>query len=137
MFNKLLANLPFNPSLVSQIAFYGQRLKQESSIRRLGFAFVVLAVAVQLFAVVSPPQPSLAASTNDIVYGGLTGSDPKADLLTILQDNSDGHNSGFQALYQSFNITAQDIQNSQLQTINSSDHTLYSLGRTPHSALDQ
>jgi uncharacterized repeat protein (TIGR01451 family) len=137
MFNKLLANLPFNPSLVTQISFYGKRVKQESSIRRLGFIFVALTLAVQVFAVISPAQPSLAASTNDIIYGGFNGSNPKANLLAIYDDNSDGHNTGFQALYQSFGISRQDIVNSQLETINSGDHTLYSLGRTPHSALDQ
>jgi len=137
MFNKLLANLPFNPSLVTQISFYGQRLKRESSIRRLGFVFVALAVAVQIFAIASPPQASLAASTNDIIFGGFHGTDPKANLLRIYDANSDGHNTGFQALYTSFSITRQDIVNSQLSTINSSDHTLYSLGRNPHSALDQ
>ena len=70
MFNKLLANLPYNPSLIAQISFYGKRLRQESSVRRLGFIFVTLAIIVQLFAVISPPQSSLAVSNNDLVNGG-------------------------------------------------------------------
>src|SRR5580704_3596456 len=100
MFNKLLANLPFNPSLVTQISFYGKRLKQESSVRRLGFGFVALALAIQIFAVVAPPQASVQASSNDIISGGFNGSDPKANLINIVfTDNSDGVHTGYQALY--------------------------------------
>ena len=72
MFNKLLKNLPFNPSLINQVSFYAKRLRQESSIRRLGFLFIALTFAVQLFAVVAPPQASVQASGNDLIEGGVT-----------------------------------------------------------------
>src|SRR5437763_1435221 len=71
MFNKLLSNLPFNPSLINQVSFYAKRLKHESSVRRLGFILVALTMVLQLFAVLSPAQPSLAESPNDIVRGGV------------------------------------------------------------------
>lgn len=70
-FNKLLSNLPFTPGLIGQVSFYAKRLHQEASVRRLGVMFVMLAMAIQVFAVIAPPQPSLAASSNDLVFGGV------------------------------------------------------------------
>ena len=67
MFKKLLSNLPFNPSLIGQVSFYAKRMHQETAIRRVGLIFVLLAFFVQFFAVISPPEPSLAASGNDII----------------------------------------------------------------------
>ena len=72
MFEKLLSNLPSNPRLVKEMGFYAKRMRQEQSLRRLGLVFVVLAFFVQFFAVISPPQPSLAASTNDMINGGFS-----------------------------------------------------------------
>lgn len=91
--NRLLSNLPFNPSLINQVGFYSKRLKQETSVRRIGFAFMALTFFVQLFAVVAPPQPSLAQDVNnDIIRGGfqtkdqaiLMCIDPQRDFSTIL-----------------------------------------------------
>lgn len=70
MFKKLLGNLPFNPSLINQLSFYAQRVKRESTVRRTGFILLALTMVVQFFAVLSPPQSSLAESDNDLVRGG-------------------------------------------------------------------
>lgn len=72
MYKKLLSNLPYNPSLIGQVSFYAKRLRTEEKIRRLGMVFVVLAFVVQLFAFLSQPESSLAASDNDILRGGFT-----------------------------------------------------------------
>lgn len=70
MFKKLLSNLPFNPSLITQVSFYAKRVHAEASVRRLGVAFMALALVVQMFAVISPAEPTLAESTNDVLRGG-------------------------------------------------------------------
>lgn len=72
MFKKLLTNLPFNPSLLGQVNFYTQRLRNEAFVRGAGLTTLLLALIIQTFAVISPPQHSLAKSPNDIVYGGFT-----------------------------------------------------------------
>src|SRR3989344_1138885 len=92
MFKKLVSNLPFNPSLINQVSFYAKRLHQETSIRRIGFVFIALAMAVQVFAVMAPPQPSLARVGNDIIPGGFHSHEEAVnhcnansyDLSTIL-----------------------------------------------------
>lgn len=71
MFRKLVSGLPFSPALVSSLGFYARRLKKEEATRRLGLIFTALALVVQSFAVFSPPEPANAASSNDIIYGGV------------------------------------------------------------------
>lgn len=71
MFKKIVSNLSFSPALVGQLGFYAKRLKKEETTRRLGLIFVALALVVQALAVFQPPESANAASSNDMVYGGL------------------------------------------------------------------
>lgn len=71
MFNKIVSTLAFNPSSISQLSFYAGRLRQEESVRRLGMIMIVLSMFVQVFAALAPPEKSLAASNNDVIYGGV------------------------------------------------------------------
>lgn len=72
MFKDLLSNLPHNPHLRADILFYSERLRQESGVRLIGFAFLVLAMLVQLSAAAYHPQKTLAAFPSD---NGLTPAD--------------------------------------------------------------
>lgn len=124
MFKKLLSNLPFNPSLIHQVSFYTQRMKQESKIRRTAFIFMALTMVVQFFAVISPPQPTLASSGNDIIPGGFSS---KTSAVTYCNQNS----YDFRVILQRFGITCADLSASATQTIRSTDYNrkLLSLGR--------
>lgn len=96
-FRKLISNLPFNPSLVGQVAFYAKRAKQESSLRRTGFAFVAFAMVIQMIAVISPPQRSMAASPDHI----LDGISSRQDILAAW----DRPGSDIPAIYGKFGVT--------------------------------
>lgn len=95
MFRKLVSGLPFSPALVGSLGFYAKRLKKEEATRRLGLIFTALALVVQSFAVFSPPEPANAASSNDLIYGGITTlqevlavyDDPTKDFKKILNYN--------------------------------------------------
>lgn len=100
MFKKLVANLPFNPSLITQVGFYTERLKQERSIRRLSFLFIIVAMFIQMFAVIVPPEKSLAASANHIINGLKT----RSDILSAW-DGGD-----VSAIYGAFGVTRADIE---------------------------
>ena len=71
MFRKIVSNLSFSPALVGQLGFYAKRLKKEEATRRLGLVFVALALVVQCLTVFQPPESANAASSNDLVPGGL------------------------------------------------------------------
>lgn len=123
MLNKLLSNLPFNPSLINQVLFYGQRLKKEDSIRRLGFIFASLALVIQVFAVISPPQPSLASSSNDLVDGGVSSAQ---DAANNCKSNTD-HYGDILAYY---DISCNKVASASTVSLNSRDYNsrLYSVG---------
>src|SRR3989344_6245441 len=124
MFKRLLSNLPYNPSLIGQVSFYAKRLRKESSIRRLGFGFIAAAMLVQVFAFISPPQPTLARSGNDLIDGGF-GS--QAQAVGVCQGNV----GNFQDIAGYFNISCDNIAAASTVTIRSNDFggQLFSMGR--------
>jgi hypothetical protein len=122
MFKKLISNLPFNPGLIDQVSFYAKRLKHDAFIRRIGFMLVALTVLVQIFAVLEPPQRSLASSPDYIINGLKT----KQDVLR----NWDDPGSDVQAIYSRFGVTRDMIVNlSQIVHIRSTDDDLWTIGR--------
>lgn len=134
MFRKLVSNLPFNPSLVNQLSFYAKRMHQEAALRRLGVFLVALALIVQLFAVASPPEKTLARVGNDVIPGGAVGGDDLAkqgSLVTYCQSNK----YEFATILAHFQINCNDLFFGQVQTIRSTDYgnQLYSMGRAPYS----
>lgn len=69
MFRKLVSSLPFSPALVGQLGFYARRLSTEQTTRRLGLIFTVLALSVQTFALIKPPEQTIAATpTNACIF---------------------------------------------------------------------
>ena len=126
MFKKLLSNLPFNPSLITQVSFYAKRMRQETVTRRAGFMFMALTMVVQFFAVIVPPQPSLASSGNDIIPGGITSKQNAVDWCT---DNGE-----IQGIFAHFGVSCQAISDSVEVTVNTRDYNsqMYSLGRYPY-----
>lgn len=101
MFRKLVSNLPFNPSLVGQVSFYAKRIHQEASLRRMGFVLVAIAMFIQMFAVIAPPEKSLAASDNHIINGLKT----RSDILAAW----DRSGSDIPAIYGKFGVSRDDI----------------------------
>ena len=126
-FKRLLSNLPFNPSLIGKVSFYSKRLRQEASIRRLGFAFIALAMFVQTIAVISPPQSSIAQSDNDLISGGFGSTGQAVDIC----NNNVG---GFRDIAAHFGISCGNIASASTVTIRSNDYDgkLYSMGRLPY-----
>lgn len=125
MYKKLLSNLAFNPSLIGQVSFYSQRLHRETIVRRSGLLLLVLAMVIQMFAVISPPQSSLQASPNtDLLNGGFSN---KAEAVNHCRKNTQD----FKQIMNHFGITCESISNAEVTSISPRDHNgkLYSMGR--------
>ncbi len=124
MFKKLLSNLPFNPSLIGQVSFYAKRLHRESVARRAGFVAMALALVLQMFAVISPPQPSLASSSSDLITGGF--SKQSEAVTSCKQDERD-----YKKILAHYGITCQDVADAHNTTIAPRDYDskLHSMGR--------
>jgi len=127
MFNRLVANLPFNPSLINQVGFYSKRLRQETSIRRLGFMFMALTFLVQLFAVMAPPEASFAKPPNDVIPNGFA---TQGEAVNHCNRN----NYGFKQILNHFQINCEDLYFGSVETIsvNAYNGNLFSMGRIPY-----
>lgn len=134
MFRKLISNLPFNPSLLGQVSFYARRMKQEESLRRLGFGFVALAMLIQSFAVIAPPEKSLAYSSDYIINGLRT----RDDILRAWDGQTTDRNVA--QIYQRFGLTREDIAALPLNPnaqIRSDRADYWTIGRTSLSAVSK
>lgn len=132
MFKKLLGNLPFNPSLIGQVAFYAKRVNREASFRRAGLVVMSLALALQVFAVVSPPQPSLASSSSDLLTGGF--SSRQAAVSACRQDMRD-----FKKILGHYGISCGAVADAKTVSIAPKDHEgkLYSMGRLAYGVAGE
>lgn len=132
MFEKLLANLPYNPALLHQMGFYARRLRREQSVRRLGMVFIVLAFVVQFLAVMNPPQPTVADSVNDLINGGFSAP---ATAVSACQSNL-RHYRDILAYY---GISCSDVGAASTISLRSTDYSkqLYSMGWKPVGAVNQ
>lgn len=110
MFRKLVSNVSFSPALVGQLSFYARRLRQEEAVRRLGLIFTVLALVVQSFAVFSAPEPANAASSNDMVYGGITS---RSDLISHYDSDKKLRN-----IFDMAGITKAELQKTEIKYLN-------------------
>jgi uncharacterized repeat protein (TIGR01451 family) len=137
MFDKLLATLPYNPSMVHQLAFYGRRMREESSFRRAGLILLVLSFLIQFFAVISPPQATLADSPNDLINGGIKSA---AQAEQACKDNT----RHYADIVHYYGITCAEIGGSDVITLNSTQtetvaghvSKLYSMGHISHGATN-
>jgi hypothetical protein len=115
MFRKLVSNLPFSPALVGQLGFYAARLKREEISRRLGLVFTVLALIVQSFAVLSPPESANASNPSDYIYGGVSSK----EQLMAVYDRSARGSGDYKDLATYAGITRAEIEAAREATINS------------------
>lgn len=128
MFKKLLSNLPFNPSLISEVSFYAKRLQKESAIRKMGLIFMALTLVVQFMAVISPAEASNQCSSNDVIRCGFRSRDEAVQKCNA-------NTQGFRTIVERFGVNCSTIANSSTVTISSyaSDNKLYSMGRNAYS----
>lgn len=131
MFEKLLSLLPYNPSLAHQMAFYSRRMREEAAIRRIGLVFIVLAFLVQFFAVISPPQATVADSTSDLINGGFTH---KSEAVATCRANT----KKYQVIMSNYGVSCDDIAAAQEDTIRSTGHDkqLYTVGWNPDGSFN-
>ncbi len=137
MFEKLLATLPYNPSMVHQLSFYAKRMHEESSVRRAGLVLLIMAFLIQFFAVISPPQPTVADAPNDLINGGFK---TVAQAAQTCIDNTDH----YRDIMTYYGITCHDLAKADVVSINSDDtqtvggHVakLYSMGHVSHGAIN-
>lgn len=110
MFRKLISNISFSPSLMTDIGFYANRLRSEEATRRTTIMFVVFAIIMQSLAVFSPPESANASSEQDIIHGGVSNLD---DLLLRYDHNE----SDLKDIYDTLGITRAELASAHSSSI--------------------
>lgn len=127
MFKKLVSNLPFQPSLLSEIAFYTNRLQKETAVRRLGVLLLLVGFSLQVFTISFPPQSSLATNRSDIVYGASS----RSDVLSAYRRNEDQlGRKDIRAIYNHYGIGESQISNSKKVVVKDSDKNYINTSRS-------
>ncbi len=104
MFRKLITNLSFSPTLIGEVAQYAKKLKKEEKIRRWGVFLLIPAMALQIIAIVRPPESANTASNYDLVYGGISSV---GDLLYHYDKNE----LNIKDIFTSLGITRSELLN--------------------------
>jgi|GEM_PF-5646966 len=122
LFQQLLQNLPYSPSLLSQVGFYAGRLKKEESIRKVGFGLMAIAFFMQVIAFLKPPEATIASSpSNDIVQGGIHGNPIQNALAAV--GNSRSAN-----VYAAYGLTSSVVSSCTNSSVYMGDSSLRSAG---------
>lgn len=131
-FKELVADLSFSPSAASNLTYYWRRLGKEQLTRKLSMVMAGGLIVLQLATVVAPPDAANASSSNNIIANGIATSHPQQTMLNIYDTNTE-----IRALFNHYGVYRVDIEKTTHGTLNSSNHNFKSLGRNPHSVLDQ
>lgn len=124
MFRKLVSNLPFNPGLLNQVAFYAKRIHQEQFIRRLSFLCMAIMMLLHTVMFITPTEKSLATSSNSIINGLQT----RDDILNAWDNPS----YDIMHIYSRFGLQRSDIAalpSTPNATIKSTDADYWTIGR--------
>ena len=93
---------------------------------------MAFALVIQTFAVISPPQPSLASSTSDLMNGGFSSKSQVVEFCK--KDVRD-----YEKIVNYFGITCADIQAATETRVKPHDHNdrLYSMGRLAYGVAGE
>lgn len=107
MFRKIVTELTYSPALAGEVSSYIKRLRSEMTTRQIGLIFVSLAITVQLFAAVFPPESANANNPSSLLGGEVKSID---DFIAYYDQNVDGIHDLFTAL----EITRTNLENTTL-----------------------
>lgn len=129
MFNKILSNLQFDPHYWRELRYFRNREAKTRTLRGVGVVFVILALGIQILAMVNAPSTGAAPSPNDLIPGGVQSKQELVDRC-----NTNYHYVAL--IYAWYGVSCADIAapTSQVVYIRSTDYgaNLYSIGRVPH-----
>lgn len=127
MFRKLISNLSYSPSLIGEVAKLAQRLKQEERMRRFGVVALGVALLLNTFALINPPESTNTAHDYDLLYGGVQS---KNQLLSAYDRNE----AQFRDISHALGIERSDIAAATPSTLHTKQSNLVIASRKPLGA---
>lgn len=86
MFRKTVTESAYSPALAANLSSYVRQLRSEVSRRQIGLIFVLLAIVVQLFATLLPPESANANNPEVFIDGGIQSVD---EYLRYYDENTE------------------------------------------------
>lgn len=109
MFRKIVTELIYSPALAGRLGDFIKQMREERSKRQIGLIFITLAIVVQLFATLFPPESANAINPDVFIDGGVQSID---DYLSYYDQNT----GNIRDLLASLGISRTAIEASQLST---------------------
>jgi hypothetical protein len=103
MFRKIVTELAYSPALAGELAVYIKHLRQEKAKRQIGLIFIALALVIQLFAALLPPESANTSDSTAFIDGGIQTLD---EYLHYYDQDTEN----IKDLLTSLGITRTDIQ---------------------------
>lgn len=121
-YKELVSKMSYSPSLLDMLPRQIKLYAKHHRLRSITLALSLLLLGLNVYLYTSPIQSSVAASDNDLIYGGLTGSENTAKriLLQVWDNNQNpggGQESDIQNVFASFGVDRSDIENSSERKI--------------------
>lgn len=118
MFKKIVTELIYSPALAGTLGNYIKKVRDERSKRQIGLIFLSLAVFVQIFAILYPPESSNSSNPSAMIDGGIQSIE---DYLKYYDQNADGAKD----LLSSLDISRTDLENTRPSPLPTSSQLLY------------
>jgi uncharacterized repeat protein (TIGR01451 family) len=128
MFDKLLTNIALRTGSLETLREFQSRESRQRALRGFGVTFLCMALVIQAFAFVAPPQSQAAASTNDLIPNGFSS---KSKLVSDC--NANLHQ--IKTIYAWYGVSCKDISSSGVvKSLKSTEYNdkLYSVGHLPY-----
>src|SRR5690606_6594495 len=85
MFRKIVTELAYSPAVAGELTSYIRRLRQEKNRRQIGLIFIGLALVVQSFAALYPPESANTHNSWAFIEGGVRSMD---EYLNYYDENT-------------------------------------------------
>ncbi len=130
MFEEIVSELRYDKSKLSKLSGFLKRVRKEKSLRLFGLFFILLTFMVQFFAVINPPTPTIAGSSNDLLNGGFSSASQAANFC-------ENNTQDFRNILNYYGITCKMVSQAKKVTLNSRDFNgnLWSMGRNDIGSL--
>lgn len=137
MFRNLISRLPFQPSLLEDVARYTRRLKKIARFQLLALAAIGVSIAVQAFGILILSSGNTPANNTDLTYGSWS----KDVVISAYTNNKDAlGREDIKAIYERYGIKMSQIQLTKDAVLRSTINNVHVVSRLaapaiPHSAV--
>lgn len=114
MFRKIVTELAYSPALAGSLGSYIKKLRDERSKRQIGLIFIFLAVALQIFAALFPPESANANNPSAFIDGGIQSID---EYINYYSQNT----KNIKDLLTSLGITQSDLEGAKQDALPSTE----------------